>query len=151
MLQLLTDNFSSNIIVLTSELFKDLHWFQTFLQIYNGVTIYHVPPLYEDIHLDASLTGFGGHLKNYVYALAIPENYMGYNIAHLEMLNVVVALKLWGHHWANKCVKLFSDNQAVVGVLSSARAHEQILATCAKNAWFLIATYNIALVVSRCT
>ena len=39
MLQLLRENFDSNIIVLTSEFFKGLHWFQTFLQVYNGVTI----------------------------------------------------------------------------------------------------------------
>ena len=100
--------------------------FRLFLQVYNGVTIYYVPLLFEDIHLDASLTGLGDQFKNYVYALSIPENYMGYNIAHLEMLNVVVAFKLWGHHWANKCVKLFCDNQAVVDVLSSGRACDQI-------------------------
>ena len=135
MLQLLRDNFDSNTVVLTSEFFKDLHWFQTFLRVYNGVTIYHISPLYEDIHLNASLTGLGGQFKNYVYALAVPQNYMGYNIKHLEMLNVVVALKLWGQHWANKCVKLFCDNQAVVDVLASGRTCDQILATCARNAW----------------
>ena len=26
---------------------------------------------------------------------------MGYNVTYLEMLVVVVALKLWGQHWAN--------------------------------------------------
>ena len=149
MLQLLRDNFESNSIILTPDFFKDLHWFQTFLQIYNGVTIYHVTPLFENIHLDASLTGLGGHFKNYVYALHIPANYMGYNIAHLEMLNVVVALKIWGHHWANKCVKLFCDNQAVVEVLSSGRACDQILATCARNVWLLTAMFNINLVVTH--
>ena len=74
---------------------------------------------------------------------------MGYNIAHLEMLNVVVALKIWGHHWANKCVKLFCDNRAVEHVLSSGRVRDQILATCLRNVWLLTATYNIALVVSH--
>ena len=74
---------------------------------------------------------------------------MGYKIAHLEMLNVVVALKVWGQQWANKCVKLFCDNQAVVEVLSAGRARDQVLATCARNVWFLTATYNIALMVSH--
>ena len=111
--------------------------------------MYHVTPLFEDIHLDASLTGLGGQFKNYVYTLPIPSNYMGYNIAHLEMLNVVVALKIWGHHWANKCVKLFCDNRAVVDVLSSGRAQDQILAMCARNVWLLTASCNIVLVVSH--
>ena len=132
MLQLLRDNCDSSS-------------FRRFLQVYNGVTIYYVPLLLKIyIWMD-----FGGQLKNYVYALSIPENYMGYNIAHLEMLNVVVAFKLWGHHWANKCVKLFCDNQAVVDVLSSGTACDQILATSARNVWLLTATYNIALVVSH--
>ena len=34
-------------------------------------------------------------------------------------------------------------------VLSSGRARDQILATCARNVWLLTATYNIALVVSH--
>ena len=59
MLHLLRVNFDSSTNVLTSDFSKDFHWFQTFLQVYNGVTIYHVPPVFEDIHLDASLTGLG--------------------------------------------------------------------------------------------
>ena len=35
-----------------------------------------------------------GMYKNYVYALAIPLDFGQYNIAHLEMLNVVMALKV---------------------------------------------------------
>ena len=75
MLQLLRDNIDNKDIVLTSEFFKDLQWFNTFLQIYNGVTMYHVTPLFEDIHLDASLTGLGDNLKTmgmqYLYPISI--------------------------------------------------------------------------------
>ena len=149
MLQLLRDNNDNKDIVLTTEFFKDLRWFNTFLQIYNRVTMYQVTPLFEDIHLDASLTGLGGQFKNYVYHISIPKDYMGYNIAHLEMINVVVALKVWGQQWANKCARLFCDNQAVVDVLSSGRARDQILAMCARNVWLLTATYNITLLVSH--
>ena len=46
MLQLLRDNVHEDIIVLNQEFFKDLAWFNTFLKSYNGVTIYHVTPLY---------------------------------------------------------------------------------------------------------
>ena len=98
------------IAILSSEFHKDLQWFNTFLQVYNGVTMCHVSPFFENVHLDVSLTGFGDQFKNYVYAISIPKGYMGYSIAHLEMLNVVVALEIWGHHWANKFVKLFCDN-----------------------------------------
>ena len=64
MLYLLRDNTDNNDIILTSEFFKDLQWFNTFSQIYNGVTMYDVTPLFEDIHLDASLTGLDVNLKS---------------------------------------------------------------------------------------
>ena len=38
----------------------------------------------------------GGAFNNMVYFIPIPEGDMAYNIAHLAMLNVVVALKCWG-------------------------------------------------------
>ena len=43
MLKLLRDNVHEDTIVLNQEFFKDLAWFNTFLN-YNGVTIYQVTP-----------------------------------------------------------------------------------------------------------
>ena len=94
MLQFLRDNTHEDIIVLNSEFFKDLAWFNTFLHSYNGVTIYQVNPLYHRIFLDASLQGMGGCFNNYVYSLTIPLDFKNYNIAQLEMINVMVALKV---------------------------------------------------------
>ena len=87
--------------------------------------------------------------KRYVYALSIPLNFMNYNIVQLEMVNVVVALKIWGHLWANKRVEICCDNRAVVDVLSFGRAKDSVLATCARNVWLLAAMYNIDIVVSH--
>ena len=72
-----------------------------------------------------------------------------YNIAHLEMVNVVVALKAWGQLWANKHVKICCDNRAVVDVLSFVKAWDLVLETCARNVWLLSAIYNITIVVSH--
>ena len=74
---------------------------------------------------------------------------MQYDIAHLEMVNVVVALKIWGHLWANKRVEIRRDNRAVVDVLSFGRAKDPVLVTCARNVWLLSATYNVTVVVSH--
>ena len=52
-----------------------------------------------------------------MYAIAIPLNFRQYNIAHLEMVNVVVALKLF-QLWAYKHIEIWCDNRAVVDVLS---------------------------------
>ena len=139
MLQLLRNNTHEDIIVLNSEFFKDLAWFNTSLHSYNGVTIYQLTPLYHRIFLDASLQGMGGCFNNYVYSLTIPLSFKNYNIAQVEMINVMVALKVWRHCWSNKCIRIFCDNLAVVEVLTFGRAKYAILAACARNIWLLTA------------
>ena len=106
------------------------------LKAYNGDTMYHVTPLHEQVHFDASLQGLVGYFKNYVYSISVSLNFMNYNIARLEVVNVVVILKVWGHLWANKRIEIFCDNRSVVDVLSSGRAMNHILVTCARNVWF---------------
>ena len=59
------------------------------------------------MHLDASLEGLGCCPNNMVYTIPLPRNFMGYNIAQLEMVNVVVALKVWNHLWTNKHIEFF--------------------------------------------
>ena len=149
MLQLLRDNHHTENIVLTSDFKKDLYWFRIFLKSYNGVTYYHIQPCNYRVYLDACLTGLGGCFNNLVYTIPIPKGFMSYNIAQLEMVNVVVALKVWGQCRANKRLQIFCDNKAVVDVLGFDRAKDSILATCARNVWLLTAHYNIALVVSH--
>ena len=62
---------------------------------------------------------------------------------------MVVALKLWGHIWANHKVHICCDNLAVLKVLYSGKARDSILATNARNVWMLTALYNISLVVTH--
>ena len=149
MLQLLRDNVDTDTIVLTEDFFKDLDWFNTFLKSYNGVTIYQVKPLHHRIFLDASLQGMGGCYKNFVHSLPIALGFINYNIAYLEMINVMVALKIWGYWWSNRYVQFFCDNLSVVEVLTFCRAKDAILATCARNIWLLTAINNVNLVVSH--
>ena len=87
---------------LTREFFKDLQWFTVFLEQFNGVVYYDIKPVQAELHLDACLTGFGGIFDNQCYALPIPKNFNNYSIVHLEMLNTVAALKIWGSQWSCK-------------------------------------------------
>ena len=85
------------------------------------------------MHLDASLTGLGAVFHNMVYNLPLPKGYMGDNIVQLEILNIVVACKVWANHWSNKRIKIWCDNQAVVKVLTTGRCKDKTLAVCARN------------------
>ena len=89
------------------------------------------------------MEGLGGCYDNLLYALRIPRGFNNYNIAHFEILNVVVARKLWGHAWANKSIQIMCDNIAVMEVLTYGRARDPTMATCARNIWLLLAIFNI--------
>ena len=102
MLKTLQDNASKQKILLNAQFFRDLHWFNVFLSQYNGVTFYDNLTCNAEIHLDASLTGLGAIFDKMVYSLPIERNYMGYNIVQLEILNILVACKVWAPHWSNK-------------------------------------------------
>ena len=54
-------------------------------------------------------------------------------IVHLEILNIVVLLKIWGDIWENQVINIKCDNMAVVEVLKFGKARDPILATCARN------------------
>ena len=83
-----------------------------------------------------------------VYALPLPLGFKNYTIVHLEILNLVVALKQWGPYWKDKTVEIKCDNMAVVEFLKSGRARDTVLAMCARNIWLLSAMFNVELVVN---
>ena len=143
MLHLLRQNTNASKILLTPPFFQDLAWFNTFLANYNGVTFYDQVPANIEVHLDACLTGLGGHFGNMIYTLPVPMGFNEYDITQLEMLNIVVAATIWASHWSNKKIRIFSDNMAVVQVLTTGKARDQVLATCARNIWLIAALNNI--------
>ena len=129
-------------ILLTKEFFLDLGWFDAFLTQYNAVTYYHQSQCHSQMHLDAFLTGLGAVFHNMVYSLPLPRGYMGYTIVHLEILNIVVACKVWANYWASKRIQIWCDNQAVVEVLTTGKCKDKILAVCARNIWLISAIKN---------
>ena len=147
MLQVLRDNADKIKILLTEQFARDLNWFNLFLSQYNGVTFYDNLICQAEMHLDASLTGLGAVFNDMIYNLPIEKGYMGYNIVQLEILNILVACKVWATHWANKRIKIWCDNLAVVEVLNSGKSRDDTLATCARNIWMLSAMYNFDILV----
>ena len=119
MLQTLRSNYGQTSIKLDAEFHRDLRWFQRFLSFHNGVSLYEHKKCDHQVHLDASLHGLGGVWHNFVYHLPITYGYKGLNIAHFEMVNILVVLKVFCHQWATKRVLVHCDNQAVVCVLQS--------------------------------
>ena len=55
------------------------------------------------------------------------------SIVHLEMLNILVVIRVWGPQWYGKAIQIAWDNQAVVIVLNSGKTRDLTLAAIARN------------------
>ena len=84
---------------------------------------------------------------NQIYAIKIPKNYENYSIVHLEMLNNLVAIRVWAKQWANKKIQLKCDNQAVVSLLNSGKTQDLTLAAMARNINMFLVVEDIELQV----
>ena len=89
-------------INLDLEFQKDLRWFQKFLTHFNGVALYHHQPCCMQVEVNASFKGLGGRWKNWVYKLPICEEIAHFGIVHLEIINVLVALRVWADQWTGQ-------------------------------------------------
>ena len=138
-------------ISLDANFFKDINWFRRFLDSFNGVTRIHSDvSAYRNLYVDASLQGIGAYTEQKVYWSAIPECYKSaLSIVHYEMLNVMVAFRVWGPQWEDTKVKVFCDNAAVVSILNSGRTKDSFLSACARTLWLIQARYNIKVCVQH--
>ena len=68
-----------------------------------------------------------------------------HSIAHLEMLNVVVALKVWRGHWAGKRVCIVGDNSNTCLALQTGRSRDPFLQHCVREVFLITAGSDIEL------
>ena len=61
------------------------------------------------------------------------------------MLNILVAIRVWGSQWQGKAIRIACDNQAVVMVLNSGKTRDLTLAAIARNLFMEAAHFDILL------
>ena len=141
-LSVFRDNAHKNRIKLTKDFHKDVEWFIKFLPLFSVSTkifkddISHV----NSLHIDACLTGVGGVWNNRVYSTPLPD-FMGLdlNITHLEMINVLIALRVWASLWAHSTVRFSCNNLT----------KDSFLNACLRNIWLVTASYDIDLLIDH--
>ena len=142
MLALLRSNYDQKTITLTHAFKRDLRWFKHFLTQYNGVSFFDHTKIAGVLELDACLTGLGDRWGRYVYHLPLEKHFQNLSIVHLEMINILVAIRTFGKYWFRKHILVRCDNIAVVHVLMSGKTKDPFLATCAQNVWLTAALAN---------
>ena len=138
-------------IKLTTGFFKDIQWFNKFLEKFNGVVkIYNIASKCYEVYVDASLTRVGGILNNNVYSTAIPQPILNIaSIVHLEAANILIAFELWASYWENSKLTIWCDNLAVVHAFTFCKIRDAWLMACVRNVWQFTIIYNINLVVKH--
>ena len=145
MLEVLQNMGEEKFTELNLDFFQDLNWFSKFLTKFNGTAFFDHRPIKASVELDACLTGMGGCWNSQVYSVPIERNYKNFTIVHLEMLNLLVAMRLWADHWSSQKVVLFCDNQAVISVLNNGRTNDRTLTAIARNIQMIAAIKDINL------
>ena len=143
MLDLLRSHYDDSSILLSPDFHRDLKWFSKFLEKYNLVSFYDNRSVNVTLELDACLTGLGARFDNFVYHLPIPLGYNNLGIVHHEMVNILLAVRVFQDMWPGKHLLVKCDNQAVVQVLTSGKTHDPYLAACSRNIWQVTASKDI--------
>ena len=79
---------------------KDILWFKTFSNSFNGCTAFTNWAGHDDVelHINASLMGLWAVWDGKFYSVALPLYVQNQNrIVVFEIVNVLVALRTWGH------------------------------------------------------
>ena len=114
---------------------------------FNGTTFFDPRPITATLELDARLTGLGGRLDNQVYTLPLAPAHQLMDIAYQEMVNILVAIRLWGSGWCNWKIVIKCDNQAVVSILRLGKTRDSTLACIGRNILLEAARLHITLSV----
>ena len=140
MLDLFRSNAHLRKIHLTPDFYKYIRWFFEFLPSFNGISYISKPNVdhNQSLFLDACLTGMGAVWRNRVYATPI-HNYadLKLTILHFEMLNIVIALRIWGHLWQHGSISIRCDNVGMFQVVKANKTRDPFLALCFRNIWLL--------------
>lgn len=138
-------------VSLSTDFKLDVNWFLQFLPVYNGIHMMVQTRADFYIEVDSCLSGCGGICGKLYYHSQFPDYIMelNLNICQKEMLNILVAVRLFASTWQDMCVQLFSDNSVSVAVLNSGRSRDSYLLACARQVWFICAKQNITLLVGH--
>ena len=133
---------------------SDLKFFADIWPDYNGVRIMDKGEVecQQLLELDACTTGCGAFTGPEYYAELFPETIRAqeHPIARLELLNVVVAVKVWADGWATKRVKVVCDNMNACLAIQTGRSRDPFMQHCARELFLWCTKFDIELVAEHC-
>ena len=133
---------------------RDLAFFSELLPQFNGVKIMDKATVgcQDVLELDACLSGCGAFAGREYYSEEFPEEVQGegHAIARLELLNVVVALKVWARDWAGQRVKVKCDNDNACRAIQTGRSRDAFMQACVRELFLWRARFDVELMAVHC-
>ena len=153
MLEFLRSMHDTGYIPLTAEFRGDLEFFTALFPQFNGISVLlkeHLAPA-DQVELDACLSGCGAFNALQFYSRAFPQWVQDrqHHISRLELLNVVVAARLWAPGWRGKKVAIYCDNMAACCAMTSGRSHDPYLAACVRAIFVCTTASDVELLISH--
>ena len=132
---------------------RDLKFFRDLMPAFKGVKIMDKSDIQaqHSLELDACLTGCGAVCGGQYYGRTFPRQILSENhpIAHLELLNVVVAMKVWGQSWRGQRVRVTCDNMNAVLAIHTGRTRDGYMQHCARELHYYCALWDIEITASH--
>ena len=129
---------------------SDLHWWDLFLEDWNGVAlcssmIQRAPA--GIVTSDASgRWGCGAFTESGEwFQFCWPPEWEGVHITVKELLPIVVACAVWGHLWPGCTVRCLCDNVAVVAIIKSGTSKDPRVMHLMRCLFFFTASHQIVL------
>ena len=122
---------------------KDIAWWGKCLEKYNGISIMwltRVPGPDMVIASDACPKGFGATCGKAYFHGMFPENMRHQNIAHLEMLAVLAALRVWATQLRGLYFWVHVDNEAVATIINTGASRDEFLQKALREMLMIAAT-----------
>ena len=107
----------------------DLQWWDYFLQIWNGTSLFPLGPPTLSVFSDASGSFGGGAFipQREAFQVQWPASWVRVDISVKELVPLVFAAATWGAGWAGHHVSFHVDNMAVVAVIQRRCAKDDLL------------------------
>ena len=117
---------------ISKEIWKDLEWWNQFMEQYDGVSIMLPKNLNTPDEVFSS-ESCGGYSNGEAFYAVFPDwltNRKDVHINELELITFIVAVKLWSDNIQNKNVLTYCDNEVSVEVVNTGRARNQFAQAC---------------------
>lgn len=131
-----------------AEVLRDLAWWHTFLQTFNGKSLLLEKRAVTSVYTDACNEGAGGHWGNdwfYTNWSADIPTALHMHINEKEVLAVCLAAHYWAPAWANKRIIVFSDNMVTVSSINKCTSRNSTVMHFLRYLFWLSARFNFHL------